>query len=214
MVVSRLVILLMFTVLIAGCITAGNNQIQNPPVQNVSGGFDYDNYRVPAGDNATPLLFPSPIIRSPMPYYIYNDSEINAYKYNVTLTNLRIAFDAWENATKEKAKFYQAFSKQENGIIVKLVPNLQNDTIGEATSLFYKRNGYTLVVGGEMEIEPIFGGSENRVLLIHEIGHIMGFAHSLNSHSVMYPWNAYSQVITDDILETLDNIYANVPLAV
>ncbi|HLC67997.1 MAG TPA: matrixin family metalloprotease [archaeon] len=207
----RYIAALVLAVLVSGCVT--DNFVDEPP-QNITIRQDYYEYSVPANfANFTPLLFELPVVKSPMPYYVYNDSELNPYKYNVTLVNIKKAFDAWQNATNDKVIFNRTLEKPDLGISIKLLSDIPNNTVGEASALFYKRNNYTLIVGGEMQIETLYGGSENRVLLIHEIGHIMGFDHSDNSHSVMFPYNAYSQVITDDILNTLDSIYKNVTVS-
>ena len=202
----RLYFVLIIAVLACGCVNA-------PDIEPVLGNLsqvNYDPYPYSPPHNfinSTPLLFEVPVAKSPMPYYIFNDTELNAYKYNLTIVNIEKAFDAWENATRGKVVFYRAMEKPEHGIKIHLVGDLPNNTVGEASALFFPRSNYTLIVGGNMEIETLYGGSENRVLIMHEIGHVMGFGHTEDSHSIMYPWNAYSQVITKEILDTLDGIY-------
>ncbi|MCX6815574.1 MAG: matrixin family metalloprotease [Candidatus Aenigmarchaeota archaeon] len=175
-------------------------------------GFDYTNYSPPDVQINHTLLIKFPIVKSPMHYYVYNDTEINYYKYNLTLVNIRTAFDAWENATKFRVRFYRVEEKPINGIVIHLVTNLSGDTIGEARPLGRQYASYSVVTGGEMTLEPTFGGSENLVQIMHEIGHIMGLGHSKDPHSIMYPWNAYSQVITKDIVDALDTLYHDVPV--
>lgn len=173
--------------------------------------FDYYNH-IPSQESVNhTLIIKFPIVKSPMSYYVYNESAINNYKYNLTLKNIRTAFDKWENATKGRVKFVQSASAPENGIIIRLVTNLSGDTIGEAAPYGTMLENYILITGGEMELEPTYGGSENLVQIVHEIGHIMGLGHVTNSHSVMYPWNAYSQVITPDIEKAMDVLYKGVP---
>ena len=178
--------------------------------------FDY--YRLNSQDEVIkyPLLLKFPVVKSPMPYYVFNKSAINSYKYNLTLYNLRLAFSQWENATRGKVRFVQANNSPEEGIIIEILPSLVNftkgrETIGEAAPVYYDLGSYSLIVGGRMLIFPLYGGAENRVTLVHEIGHIMGLDHNSNPHSVLYPTNIYSQKITPDIIEALDILYRDVP---
>lgn len=208
---------LILVVLASACVsqrTAGSysyeKTVQNKKMETASG-FDYENYRPPEAEIKHPLLTKFPIVKSPMPYYVYNDTEINEYKYDLTMKNVRTAFDGWENATKGRARFVRTFQKPGNGITIKLVTNLTSDTIGEARPVGYQYDDYSLITGGEMKLEPTFGGAENLVQIMHEIGHIMGFAHNNNSHSVMFPFNAYSQEITPEITDALDILYRDVP---
>ncbi|MDI6721652.1 MAG: hypothetical protein QMD85_04635, partial [Candidatus Aenigmarchaeota archaeon] len=183
--------------------------------------FDYFNYNSPEAEIKYPLLIKFPIARSPMPYYIISDPDVNPYKYNLTLENIRIAFEYWQNATKGRVKFMQADSKPEEGIIIYITPKnyytydipagaSRQEVAGEAGPIYYKFANYSIIVGGEITIGPLYGTSENRVQIMHEIGHIMGFGHNNNSHSVLYPWVAYSQEITPDITEALDVLYQDV----
>ncbi len=212
-------VFLIFT--IAGCVQTAPVSVETPlsspaatPVATPTPApksFNYYSF-VPSGKDVNyTLIVKFPIVKSPMPYYVYNETSINDYKYNLTLRNIRTAFDMWENATKGRVKFVQSDSTPEDGIAIRLVTNLSGDTIGEAAPYGVVLQDYTLINGGVMELEPAYGGAENLVQIVHEIGHIMGLGHDDNSHSVMYPWNAYSQVITSEIIEALDTLYKGVP---
>ena len=221
------IIFIIFLAIISGCVRLGNkavntaatNSSQNilpeKPIDTepVVSGFDYINY-VPTQTNVTyQLLTKFPIARSPMPYYISNTTEINQYKYDLTVKNIRDAFDLWENATRFKVKFERVNSQPKEGIIISLVLDLNGTKVGEARPIFYPFESYSLIIGGEMSLEPLYGGSENRAQVTHEIGHILGFDHNNNSHSILFPYVAYSQVITDDTINALDILYKDVPSA-
>lgn len=216
---------LLSIILIAGCISP-MQEIKGEPVSTSdfyvnytddtktmpeATGFDYYKYSPPAAEIKHPLLTKFPVVKSPMPYYVVNHTEINAYKYNLTLRNIRIAFDYWENATKGRVRFVHVVSA-EHGIEIVLVPNIPNETTGEGGPLFYEFDNYSLIVGGNMTLEPLYGGSENRVQIMHEIGHVMGLAHNNNSHSVLFPYVSYTQEITPEIIEALDILYQDVPM--
>ncbi len=198
-----------------------NNTVVNKTVniaQENASGFDYYKFNPQDAGIKYPLLLKFPVVKSPMPYYVFNKSAINFYKYNLTLYNLRLAFNQWENATKGKIRFVQVNASPKEGIIIEILPSLVNYTkerevIGEAAPVYYGLDNYSLIIGGKMLIFPLYGSAENRVTLVHEIGHIMGLGHNSNSHSVLYPTNIYSQEITPDILEALDILYRDVPLA-
>lgn len=179
--------------------------------------FDYFEFDPKVAEIEYPLLLRYPIVKSPMPYYVFNKSAINYYKYNLTLYNLRLAFDMWENATKNRVRFVQVNSTPDEGIIIEILPSLVNYTkerevIGEAAPVYYNLDRYSLIIGGKMLVFPLYGGAENRVTLVHETGHIMGLGHNSNPHSVLYPTNIYSQEITPDIIEALDILYKDVPV--
>jgi hypothetical protein len=220
-------ILLALIMIAAGCIR--QVQYQGHPANNFStipvnipaaeeAKFDYSRYDPPESISH-PVILRNPVVMSPMPYYIFNDSEVNAYKYNITLENIRIAFGMWENATKGKVKFVRSSEKE--GIVIYITPKnyytydiqpgaIRQEVAGEASPVYYKYPNHSVIVGGEITVGPLYGTLENRVQIMHEIGHIMGFAHSNNSHSVLFPVVAYSQEITPDIIESLDTIYGNV----
>jgi predicted Zn-dependent protease len=130
----------------------------------------------------------------------------------MTLGAIQSAFEEWENATQRKVMFEQVDHMPSEGIAVEIVPSLRADVIGEASSyLVHEYGNYTLIVGGNMTIAPQYG--LYRVVLIHEIGHIIGLGHSKNPHSVLYQYAEPSQEITPDILEALGVVYQDVPVA-
>jgi len=172
-------------------------------------GFDYENYNPPAAEINYSLLFKWPIVKSPIQYYIYNNTEINPYAYNTTLATVQLAFEHWENATGGKVRFEQVYMPGD-GIAIEIVPSLRADVIGEASATRVREYpNYTLIVGGNMTVAPQYGFYE--IILVHEIGHLMGLGHSKNPHSVLYPDAEPSQEITPDILEALDILYQDIP---
>jgi hypothetical protein len=66
-----------------------------------------------------------------MAYYVYNMTELNAYKYNVTLTNLAVAFSVWENATGGKVRFYRTERRPSEGITICLFLICRQTTSGK-----------------------------------------------------------------------------------
>ncbi|MBI2579980.1 MAG: matrixin family metalloprotease [Candidatus Aenigmarchaeota archaeon] len=229
----KILMALAAVVFLAGCVNyaaergipQASGQIAEPPKISspvTEEKFDYRDYRPPEESVDHPLLLKNPVARSPMPYFIINESEVNAYKYNLTLENIRIAFGAWENATKGKVKFIQVEEKPMEGIIIYVTPKnyytydiqpgaSRQEVAGEASPVYYRYPNHSVIVGGEITVGPLYGTLENRVQIMHEIGHIMGFGHSNNSHSILFPVVAYSQEMTPDIREALDELYGNVP---
>ena len=220
------VLCILVIAVLSGCLQASYQQQapQNeiPSVQET--GFDYFSYSIPDAEISHPLIVEFPVVRSPMPYYIMAEPGINPGKYNTTIQNLRAALELWENATIGKVKFVEVFEVPEEGIIINITaknyytydipPGTSREEIaGEARPLYYDLDNYSLIVGGEVTIGPLYGTSENRVQIVHELGHVMGFGHSSNTHSVMYPIVAYSQEITPDMIEALDVLYSGVPEA-
>ncbi len=224
MMVMKSVVLVAAIVIIGGCLQASYQQ--QPPeneIPNVQeAGFDYFRLNIPDVKISHPLIVEFPVVRSPMPYYIMAEPGINPGKYNTTIQNLRAALGLWENATGGKVEFVEVFEMPEEGIIINITaknyytydipPGTSREEIaGEARPLYYDLDNYSLIVGGEVTIGPLYGTLENRVQIVHELGHVMGFGHSNNTHSVMYPIVAYSQEITPDMIEALDVLYSGVP---
>lgn len=229
----KIYFIILVVVFLAGCVDyTANREIPYPAEQIAEPSkisspiaeekFDYADYKPPLEAVKHPLLLKNPVVRSPMPYFITNDSEVNAYKYNVTLENILLSFDVWENATKGKVKFVRVYQKPNEGIVVYVTPKnyytydiqpgaSRQEVAGEASPVYYRYPNHSVIVGGEITIGPLYGTLENRVQIMHEIGHIIGFGHSNNSHSIMFPVVSYSQEMIPDIREALDMIYRDVP---
>ena len=212
----------------AGCIQPEYRNIYQKTPEKIPGeiqdedGFDYFKLGVPDANIEHPLIVEFPVVKSPMPYYIISDPDVNKQKYNTTLENLRTALGMWENATKGKVKFVRVEEMPKEGIVINITAKnyytydiplgaSREEIAGEASPLYYNLDNYSLIVGGIITIGPLYGAQENRVQIVHEMGHIMGLGHSNNTHSVLYPRVAYSQEITPEIISAMDILYSAVP---
>jgi len=55
---------------------------------------------------------------------------------------------------------------------------------------------------------PTSSECENKITVIHELGHVLGFAHTTDPKSVMFPSVDCSAKITDEMKQTLRNLYS------
>ena len=70
------------------------------------------------------------------------------------------------------------------------------------TSFFY------VIKQGEILLTYINSGCDYPVVELHELLHVLGFDHSSNPESIMYPTSSCSQRITQDITTELKRLYS------
>jgi len=184
-------------------------------------GFDYYNY-VPHDEEiekSTKLtdvhvLYEFPIMGSPMPYYIYNTTDVNQGYFDSTSRQIVSSIGSWKKAADKKVDFERVYSMPEYGILIELV----NDDPGDnAVADIVQLDGYTLITGGTMQIQAGASSSERTYKIMHAIGHVFGFDHSSKQLNVMHteyvPIAGGKQMITSGMNDALEKLYRDIPVS-
>jgi hypothetical protein len=213
-------------------VTQNQTQPQEQPKQElIINGFDY--YKIVPNQTAindllaankfysVTFLYTFPIAKMPMHYYFYNDTAIEHVAYNQTVKQIWYAFHYWENAADSKLKFNEVFSEEEADIVIKLADNyaderLNHPNLGSAEPKYIARSGYTIMTGGKITTEASGNSYPARTVLMHQIGHILGFGHSTSQTSIMnenyLPGGDLQQKINIDTIKVMEILYKDTPI--
>lgn len=187
--------------------------------ENAPNGFDYYNYvphneTIEASTKFTDvhLLYEFPIMGSPMPYYIYNTSEVNKGYFDSNVRQIRSSLGTWRKAADYRVVFEEADSVPEYGILIEVVNQAPGDN---AEADIVQLDEYTLITGGKMKIQAGPSSQKKTYEIMHGMGHIFGFAHSSKQLSVMYHEYAIisggKQIITSGMNDALEKLYRDIP---
>lgn len=151
----------------------------------------------------------------------WNSSIIPFYsKINESVNEkvIKNAIDTWNKESNGVIKFVEVdnpekayftirfakggeFSEQPpSKLIIVVLGEAQIDTVD--TGLF------NLTKSAEMVYTPTSGGCEDNITAIHELGHILGFAHTPDVNSVMFNSVDCKGKITDGMKQTLTTLYS------
>lgn len=184
----------------------------------------------------TQFLYQYPIMKSPMYYYVYTDTPITdnlteaqtrhiLYKkyYDIALEQIPKAFDEWEKATGGKVDFIQSDIPVKDGISVKIVSEIPRrlygnvydigSILGVSNPSYSTLNNYTLISGGDVTLRADYSPIQTKNVMVHELGHMMGFAHTMSQNSIMfffYDKFEYYGRITDYDKKVLEIMYRDV----
>ncbi len=150
----------------------------------------------------------------------WNSSTVTFYskiKENSTLQTIRDGIDTWNKEATDLIKFVEVDDAQKANFIIRYATSGEYEekktaaitvTLGEALLTTYDVGLFNLTASAEMLYTPTANECENKITVIHELGHILGFAHTSDVKSVMFPTVDCSAKITDQMRQTLKNIYS------
>jgi len=150
----------------------------------------------------------------------WNSSTITFYskiKENNTLQTIRDGIDTWNKEAADLIKFVEVDNAQKANFIIRYATSGEYEekktaaitvTLGEALLTTYNTGLFNLTTYAEMLYTPTTNECENKITVIHELGHILGFAHTSDVKSVMFPTVDCSAKITDQMKQTLKNLYS------
>jgi hypothetical protein len=208
---------------------AQNNTETQQQTSLIVNGFDY--YKIMPDQAAintlltsnklysVPLLYTYPVAVMPMTYYFSIDSTLDQVTINNMEKQIGYAFQYWENAAKGKLKFEK--SDTSSDIIITLVNNHDDEKLtytdlGDAKSSIIARDGYTIITGGTITSEIFKSAYPARTVMMHQIGHLLGFSHSASQTSIMsesyLPGGDLQQKINTDTIKVMEILYKDTPV--
>ena len=150
----------------------------------------------------------------------WNSSTLTFYskiKENSTLQTIRDGVYTWNKEATDLIKFVEVDDAQKADFIIRYATSGEYEekktaaitvTLGEALLTTYNVGLFNLTTSAEMLYTPTTGDCENKITVIHELGHVLGFAHVSDVRSVMFPQVDCSEKITDEMKQTLKNLYS------
>jgi len=154
-----------------------------------------------------------------------NNSVNMQFYENMRFPNKEISYHIDEDCSlKKKGSMRQAFDIIENLTVLEFYPALSPSEI-EVTCKEERIMNEGLFIAGEGGPVNITDGDKYSVILagsillikdslcprpnvaIHELLHVLGFNHSTNENNIMYPISKCKQVIGEDMLLRIDELY-------
>lgn len=151
----------------------------------------------------------------------WNSSMITYYSKITENTTQRIIMDAintWNKETEGVIKFVEVDSPEKAYFTIRFVISGEFDEpppsrliivyLGEARLDIVNTGLFNLTKSAEMLYTQTSGECENKVTAIHELGHIIGFSHTVDVNSVMFPSVDCRGKITDDMKQAIKTLYS------
>ena len=150
----------------------------------------------------------------------WNSTTMTFYskiKENTTLQVIREGIDTWNKEASGTIKFIEVFDEQSAKFIIRYATSGEYQekqtaaitvTLGEARLDTVSTGLFNLTRYAEMLYTPTSSECESKITVIHELGHVLGFAHTTDAKSVMFPSVDCNAKITDEMKQTLRNLYS------
>ena len=162
------------------------------------------NYNFTVGNESKGIIQFYPNMRFPSPMISYRIDNCPLQKKN----DMERAFEIIENKTS--LTFYPVTSNEEISVTCDSKNKIEGGLFiaGEGGPTNITRSGeYNVILHGTILLIRQ-SECERPNVAIHELLHVLGFAHSSNPNNIMYEVSRCNQVIGDDTIELLNNLYA------
>jgi len=156
-----------------------------------------------------PMLLNNPIWNLPIKFYVNNSTcPINRIK------DINYATRIWSLETSNLVVFNEMKNKDEASLVINCISGYINQTeenvyiIGLAgIKSFYEVNNFSIITEAEILLSSTLADCVKPVRILHEIGHILGFNHTDDTSSIMYPEESCTQKFTPEIVDTIRELY-------
>lgn len=151
----------------------------------------------------------------------WNSSTITFYSKiddSVNANVVKNAVDTWNRETAGTIKFVEADSQEKANFVIRFAKSGEFSgqpaskliilVIGEASLDTVDTGLFNLTKSAEVIYTPTSGGCEDNITAIHELGHVLGFAHTSDVDSVMFNTVDCKGKITDEMKQTLTALYS------
>lgn len=122
--------------------------------------------------------------------------------------DMRRAFEIVENLTL--LEFYEVDSNEEITITCNETTRFEGNMFiageGGPTKIF-KAGNYNVILNG-MVLLIRDSQCERPNIAIHELFHVLGFVHSNNKNNIMYNFTKCKQIISDDLVDSIEELYS------
>ncbi len=160
-----------------------------------------------------PLLFQN-IRWNHMPLKVFIDEEscknLTPF-YSQNIQDFKEAMKIWEEKTNNLISFTEVLNREEADIIVEWFKSLneskEGKIVGEGGPTVIDTGLFNLTIRGEVHLVPSSVSCKNVNRALHELGHVLGLAHTNDRNDIMYPYESCITKISEKAIEALKELY-------
>lgn len=151
----------------------------------------------------------------------WNSSTISYYSKINESVNAKViknAIDIWNKESNGIIKFVEVDAPEKANFVIRFAKGGEFSeqpaskliivVLGEAQLDILDTGLFNLTKSAEVIYTPTSGGCEDNITAIHELGHVLGFAHTSDVNSVMFNSVDCKGKITNEMKQSLDALYS------